>query len=34
MTDLIHKAQNGDKEALSKLIKDNSRINMEYRKKV
>lgn len=30
MIDLIRDAQGGDKEALSKLISDNSRINMEY----
>jgi hypothetical protein len=30
----IKKAQAGDKLELEKLIKDNNRINMEYRKKI
>lgn len=30
----IKKAQEGDKEELEKLIKDNNRINMEYSKKI
>ena len=28
--DTIKKAQEGDKEELEKLIRDNNRINMEY----
>ena len=34
MTELIRKAQNGDKEALSQLINSNSRINLEYCEKI
>ena len=30
----IKKAQEGDKEELEKLIKDNNRINMEYSEKI
>ena len=30
----IKRAQEGDKEELEKLIKDNNRINMEYSKKI
>ena len=34
MNDLIRKAQNGNKQALSNLVSSNSRINMEYREKI
>ena len=32
--DTIKKAQEGDKEELEKLIKENNRTNMEYSKKI
>ena len=34
MNELIRSAQNGDKEALSKLVYENNRINMEHSKKI
>ena len=34
MNELIRKAQNGDEEALSKLVSENSRISMEYCEKI
>ena len=34
MNELIRLAQSGDKEALSKLVDDNVRINLEYSKKI
>lgn len=34
MNELIRDAQNGDREALAKLVSDNSRINMEHSKKI
>ena len=34
MNELIRSAQNGDKEALSKLVCDNNRVNMEYSEKI
>lgn len=32
--DTIKKAQEGDKEELEKLIKENNRFNMEYSKEI
>lgn len=34
MNELIREAQNGGKEALSQLVCENSRINMEHCKKI